>query len=206
MRLTRTLCAVIAALLVSALSAVAQTWSVQSATYGAGTKQQDVTNTVRQLVRGPNFRVNNKDLEIDPAPGQDKTLRIVARDQKGASRTFTYQERSTVDTKMFGGTGANGGPAGFDPNNAGLRILHATYRQTGATQFTDVTQRLQVMVKNNRLQVVVNNKTMGVNFPPGKAALLVVRYQSGGRAYVATVEANSELILPSANARPLPGS
>jgi hypothetical protein len=201
MRLTRTF---FAALLFSAVSAVGQTWSVQSATYGVGTKQQDVTATVRQLVRGPNFQVSNKDLKIDPAPGQDKTLRIVARDPKGATRTFTYQERSTVDTKTFGGTGANGASAGFDPNNNALRILQGSYRQTGATQFTDVTQRLQSMVKNNRLQVVVNNRTMGVNTAPGKPTQLVVRYQFGGRLYVETVEGNSELVLPSPNARALP--
>jgi len=199
MRLTRMLLAAFVVLLLPVVSAVAQTWSVQSATYGAGTKQQDVTAAVRQLVTGPNFQVSNKDLGIDPAPGQDKTLRIVARDAKGNARTFTYAERQMVDTRMFGGTGTTGSPVVVGGNGNGLRILHAAYRQSGGTQFTDVTLRLQAMVKNNQLQMVVNDKNLGTTLAPGKPKELVVRYQYGDRIYIETVKENGELILPSTN-------
>jgi len=192
MRVTKNSFAIAAVLLASTISAVAQNWSVQSATYGAGARQQDVTYTVKRLMGGPNFQVTNKDLGVDPAPGQDKTLRIIARDSKGMTKTFTYAERQTVDTKMFSGT-----PAMMDPNNKGLRILNASYRQTGATQFTDVTQRLQAMVRNNRLQVIVNSKTLGVSLAPGKQGELVVRYQYGERVSVASVKDNMELVLPA---------
>ena len=59
---------------------------MQSADYGAGNRRQDVTNTVRRLVSGPNFRVNNATLGGD-YKGADKTLRIVGRDARGTVRT-----------------------------------------------------------------------------------------------------------------------
>ena len=197
MPLTRTSFAVLAVFLLSPLLALAQTWSVQSAKYGIGNKQQDVTATVRRLVKGPNFQVSNKDLGTDPAPGQDKTLQIIARNQKGAVRTFTYKEREMVDTKTFGGKEAVGG---IVEGSTGLRIVHAAYNELGATKSSDVTQRLQSMVKNNRLQVVVNSKTMGADPAPGKPKQLIVRYQLGDRVYTEAVKDNSELILPSAKA------
>jgi len=49
-----------------ATDAIAQIWWVQSADYGAGNQRQDVTNTVRRLVNGPNFRVNNANLAPIP--------------------------------------------------------------------------------------------------------------------------------------------
>ena len=195
MRVTRTFFAAIALLLLPALSAVAQTWSVQSADYGANKRQQDVTATVRQLVKGPDFQVTNKNLGIDPAPGEDKTLRIIARDQKGTVRTFTYIERQTVDTKMFGGKAGTGIVA----DNTGLRILNASYCPMGTKGCKDVTQHLQSMAKDNRLQLVVNSKTMGVDPSPGKPKNLLVRYQYGDRLYMETIKDNGELILPSPN-------
>ncbi len=65
-----------------------QVWSVQSADYGAGSRRQDVTNTVRRLVSGPNFTVNNQTMGTDPWKGADKTLRIHARDDRGNTRDF----------------------------------------------------------------------------------------------------------------------
>jgi hypothetical protein len=197
MQVTRTLFAAIALFLLSCLSAVAQTWTVQSADYFANKRHKDVTATVRQLVKGPDFQVTNKNLGTDPAPGEDKTLHIVARDQKGAVRTFTYQERQTVNTKMFGGPG--GAAPSVGANTSALRILHAEYCPVGAKGCKDVAQHLQSMVKNNRLQLVVNTKTMGVDPAPGKAKNLIVRYEYEDRMYTEAVKDNGELILPSAN-------
>ena len=73
-------------------SAAAQVWWVQSADYGAGNRRQDVTNTVRRLVSGPNFRVNNNTMGGDPWVGADKTLRIVGRDQSGTSATSSTEK------------------------------------------------------------------------------------------------------------------
>jgi hypothetical protein len=116
-----------------ATSAAAQTWWVQSADYGAGNRRQDVTNTVRRLVSGPSFRVNNNTMGGDPWKGADKTLRIVARDSSGNIRDFKYGEGATVNSSMFrgaawngGGPGWNGGPGGGQ-NNYMLQITSARW-------------------------------------------------------------------------------
>ena len=107
MTLAVAICAVL-----GASDAAAQSWWVQSADYGAGNQRQDVTNTVRRLVNGPNFRVNNKNLGADPAVGRDKTLRIVAKDGNGNVRDFHYKEGQTVNAQMFTGGLARDGRAG----------------------------------------------------------------------------------------------
>ena len=63
---------------VGAADAAAQVWWVQSADWGSGNRRQDVTNTVRRLADGPNFKVNNNNMGVDPAVGADKTLRIMS--------------------------------------------------------------------------------------------------------------------------------
>lgn len=57
---------------VFSVNAVAQTWQVTSADWGAGSRRVDVTNRVRQLVNGRNFVVNNQTMGTDPALGQPK--------------------------------------------------------------------------------------------------------------------------------------
>jgi hypothetical protein len=49
---------------------------ILKATYGAGARQADVTARVQQLVRDEHlqFKVTNRQLGTDPAPGDDKTL------------------------------------------------------------------------------------------------------------------------------------
>ena len=91
MRGTRMLLGAFAIALCMALDAAdaaAQVWWVQSADYGAGNRRMDVTNTVRRLVDGPNFKVNNN-MGVDPAVGANKTLRITGRAQNGTVRSFT---------------------------------------------------------------------------------------------------------------------
>jgi hypothetical protein len=112
----RFLLAVFFGCLLLASSAAAQIWWVQSADYGAGNRRQDVTNTVRRLVSGPSFRVNNNTMGGDPWKGADKTLRIVARDPNGSIRDFKYGEGATVNSSMFRGAAWNGGPGGGQNN------------------------------------------------------------------------------------------
>ena len=85
----------------STLATAQQTWWVQSADYGSGNRRQDVTQTVRRLVSGPNFTVNNQTMGGDPWKGADKTLRIVGKDQQGNVRDFTYREGASVNSSMF---------------------------------------------------------------------------------------------------------
>jgi hypothetical protein len=189
-----------------ASDAVAQSWSVQSADYGAGNQRQDVTNTVRRLVNGPNFKVNNANLGTDPAIGRDKTLRIVAKDSRGNVRDFSYREGHTVNSQMFsGGPGFGspgrpgwGSPGGGSPigggNNYGLRITSAMWGLGSRQQ--DVTNRLQSMVRNNRLSVGVTPQNMGGDPVVGANKVLTVYYNWNGRNQSKVVPENTMLNLP----------
>ena len=191
-----------------ATDAVAQIWWVQSADYGAGNQRQDVTNTVRRLVNGPNFRVNNTNLGGDPAVGRDKTLRIVAKDSSGYVRDFSYREGATVNAQMFaggpnsgrpgwggggpgGGWGGGGGPGG---GNYGLVITSAKWG-FGATQ-QDVTNRLQGLVRNNRLSVKATPQNMGGDPIRGTSKILTVMYQYQGRPNSKVVPEGAMMTLP----------
>ena len=182
-----------------------QLWTVQSADYGAGNRRQDVTNTVRRLVSGPNFRVNNQTMGIDPWKGADKTLRIQARDQRGSVREFKYAEGAMVDSSMFRGSGWNGGGGGpgwggggpggpgGNPGNA-LSITSAQWGSGNRQQ--NVSQRLQNMIRNNRLSVKVTPQNMGGDPAPGVSKQLTVVYRWQGRTMNVTRVEGEILNLP----------
>jgi hypothetical protein len=195
MRLTRTLLGLAAILLCSALCATAQTWYVQSADWGSGNRRQDVTNTVRRLVSGGNFRANNQNLGVDPAVGADKTLRIIGRDQSGAVRTFNYNEGATVNSQMFTGNQWGGGGWNGGGNNT-LRIVQANYGATSGKGNRNVTGRLQGMVRNNRLNITVNNQNMGGDPAVGQSKQLYVQYEFRGRRNNTTVPEGGRLTIP----------
>jgi hypothetical protein len=207
MRSARILLSVLALSLIvsfAATNAAAQTWWVQSADYGAGNQRRDVTNTVKRLVNGPNFRVNNNNMGVDPAVGRDKVLRIVAKDSRGTVRDFSYKEGSTVNAQMFtGGPGSGPGWPGWNgggrPGNGGgydsnLRITSAKWGFGGAQR--DVTGRLQGMVRNNRLSVKANNQSMGGDPSPGNNKMLTVFYDYRGRNQSKVAPEGSTLHLP----------
>lgn len=174
-----------------------QVWWIQSADYGAGNQRQDVTNTLRRLVNGPNFKVTNTNMGANPAPGQNKTLRIVARDSGGTVRDFYYKEGAIVNSKMFAG-GPNSGRPGWGNPPAGnpntLRIVSAKWG--AARQFQDVTNRLQSMVRNNRLSVKVTPQNMGGDPIHGTSKTLTVVYQYQGRQNNTSVPEGATLTLP----------
>ncbi len=180
-------------------SAAQTTWWVQSADYGAGNKRQDVTNTVRRLANGPNFKVNNTNLGVDPAVGKDKTLRIVGRDSSGKVRDFYYKEGVTVNARMFaGGPGSSyPGWAGTAPEKPGIWRIKITSARWGfGAQQQDVTGDLQDLVRNNRLNIKVTPQTMGGDPAPGKSKTLTVSYLYGNQRKNKTVPEGGTLTLP----------
>lgn len=196
MRIVRPLLPTVVLILFASLcasTAAAQTWWVQSADYGAGNRRQDVTNTVRRLVNGPNFRVNNATLGGDPYKGADKTLRIVGRDAQGNVRDFKYGEGSTVNSAMFRGQAWNGGPGGGPNNNYMLQIVSA--RWGSGSRFQNVTQRLQGMVRNNRLSIKVIPQNLG-DPTPGVSKTLIVDYRYQNRQQNVKRVEGEMLILP----------
>jgi hypothetical protein len=196
MRIMRSIIAVLVVLVCSAFAATAQTWYVQSADWGSGNRRQDVTNTVRRLVSGGSFKANNQNLGVDPAVGADKTLRIIGRDRSGAVRTFTYKEGATVNSSMFSGSQWGGGGWNGGGGNYTLRIMQANYGATNGRGNRNVTQRLQGMVRNNRIDMTVTNQSMGGDPAVGQPKQLYVQYEYGGRRNNTTVPEGGRLTIP----------
>jgi hypothetical protein len=199
MRIARMLLSALAITVCAALGstgAAAQSWQVMSADYGVNNNRVDVTNTVRRLVNGSNFRVNNATMGVDPARGKDKVLRIHARDGSGRMRDFVYNEGQTVDSRMFTGGGFPGNYPGNRPGNEfrNLRIVQASYGSGGRRR--DVTSRLQNMVRHNRLSVLVNNFTMGGDPAVGQTKDLTVMYEYQGQRRNTNTREGSNLTLP----------
>jgi len=179
-------------------AAAQQTWWIQSADYGAGQQRQDVTNTLRRLVSGPNFKVTNTNMGVNPAPGKSKSLRIVARDAGGTVRDFYYKEGAVVNSLMFAG-GPNSGRPGWGNNQPGwgnnyaLRIVSAKWGY--GRQIQDVSSRLQSMVRNNRLSVKATPENLG-DPSYGNSKTLTVVYQYQGKQSSKTVPEGATLTLP----------
>ncbi len=196
-------------LLLCALPCVAQqTWWIQSADYGAGQQRQDVTSTLRQRVSGPNFQINTGTMGANPAPGMNKTLRIVARDSAGKVRDFHYKDGAILNTAMFSGApapswggrppswwgGNQPGWGGNQPgNNYGLNIISATWGAGRQTQ--DVTNRLQGYVRNNRISVRANPQNFG-DPAYGVSKTLNVTYIYQGRRNSATIPEGAVFSVP----------
>lgn len=194
---------VICTLLPVGIVSAQETWWVQSADYGYGKQRADVTATVRRLADGPNFKVNNTNLGVDPAPGKDKTLHIVAKDAKGKVKEFTYNERTVVPAAMFAG---GAGPAGAANPASGARsemragegrLLRINEARWGATgKWKDVTEHVQSMASNNRIYTKVDAKTMGVDPAPGHKKELIVEYLYQGKSGKTTVPEGGILHIP----------
>ncbi len=91
---------------------------ILNAQYGTARRHVDVTNRLKELARQDRaFRMGNSTFGIDPDPGQEKTLRIYAREPNGQERLFEYREGSTVDGSQFRSWGR--GEWGNSPWNGG---------------------------------------------------------------------------------------
>lgn len=204
-----------------ATSGMAQQFEILSARYGSAHRNIDVTRQLRQLARGnATFRLSWRTFG-DPAQGQAKTLRIFARGPRGANRFFEYLDNDIVDGSVFSGWGGgnwgdrpwHGGwnpgpgwqngnpgfrppPAAGPPGPRGLQILSARYG-AGRAQ-VDVTQRLQSLVNNGRINIPVTNGAMAIPDPaPNVPKSLFVSYSFGnGRPQTVTVREGGNLRLP----------
>ena len=132
---------------------------------------------------------------VDPARGRDKVLRIHARNGSGQMRDFNYKEGQTVDSRMFVGVGFGGGgyPGGGNQFR-GLRIVQASYG--AGNRRRDVTSRLQSMVRNDRLTVLVNNSTMGGDPAFNQPKNLQLTYEYQGQRRNTNMGEGGRLTLP----------
>jgi hypothetical protein len=154
------------------------------ARYGSERNHVDVTGRLRELARQDRrFRLSNDLFGVDPEPGQQKTLRIFARDRQGHERSFDFRERDWVDGAQFvgwgrGNWGDSNAPGGWQGagNSSGDRhddgeftILHATYGASGRD--VDVTDRLRELARRDQ-RFRLTNDLFGVDPLPGQTKIL----------------------------------
>jgi hypothetical protein len=182
-------------------------WQVMYADWGAGNRRVDVTARVRQMLSGNGMvKVSNQNLGGDPAVGADKTLRISARDSRGAVQQFTYKEGQNIDASQFynyggypGGPGPGPGPGpGYPPPSPGygsLQIVRAFWGLN--TRTADVSQILRSQIQNGSTLVIqATNRNLGGDPYPGADKVLTVVYRINGREQTATVKEGNTLRIP----------
>ena len=130
-------------------------WQVIKAEWGLGNRGMDVTNRVRVLLSGNGMvKVNNANMGGDPAPGSSKVLRIQARNSRGQSRQFSFNEGGSIDASQFYNYGGGIG----DGNGAGWQVMRADWG--AGNRRADVTNRVRALLSGTGT-VKVNNTNMG---------------------------------------------
>jgi hypothetical protein len=76
-----------------------------------------------------------------------------------------------------------------------LVFLHATYGVENEWQL-DVTDSLNKLVSDGRLDIVVNNETMGEDPSPGRLKLLTVEYAADGAKHTNSFLEGTHIVLP----------
>jgi predicted Zn-dependent protease len=118
----------------------------------------------------------------------------------GVPRDVTTNSRAFDDIKRYvqtlAGPPAKGeSPAGSQTVSRELEILTARYG--AGNRYVDVRQRLQARVQNGRLNLIVNNSSMGSD-PISQAKQVQVQYRWDNRVYDVTVQENNQLTIPTA--------
>jgi len=187
-------------------------WAILQARYGTPERNIDVTGRLKELARADRrFKLANQLFREDPAVGQRKTLRIIARGRNGEIRNFDYREGDWVDGGDFTGWGRgnwgggnwNGGwdgrpSGGYQPPPAAdnrVTINRATYG--AGNRQADVTDRLRDISRGGGLDIKVDNslvsrdpavgdrKTLRVYFQIGRGQERVVEAREGERLRIA---------------------
>src|SRR3984893_11703319 len=181
-------------------------WRIVRAQYGWRNRQTDVTDLVQDLVGrgGVNGRVvvNNQTMGGDPAVSRDKTLRIVARNGGNQERGFYFKEGAAIDVGMFAvpRDEFDDRPRGDSRRDdrrderRGVSILRAYWGVQGRT--ANVTDLLRSMQRENGLQVMANNRSLGGDPAPGADKVLIVIYRVQGHETAAAVREGNTLTIP----------
>jgi len=116
----------------------------------------------------------------------------------GTPRNAMTNSRGFDDIKRYlqtlPGPTAKDQPQAAQATSRELGILSARYG--AGNNYVDVRQRMQARVQNGRLNLVVNNSSMGSN-PTNQAKQLQLRYRWDNRTYDVTLRENERLTIPS---------
>ncbi len=158
------------------------------ARYGAKWLSWDVTRRLNRYIRGNQLQVvvNNQNMGGDPAPGSTKRLTV----------TYSYRGyRSTVEVPEYQLLVL---PAGGNRPGPGhgrrLEILDADYGY--GNRWRDVTGILQDRVYRGRLELSVDNRSLGGDPAPGRDKELRVVYRVNGSRRQITAYEGEYLVLP----------
>jgi hypothetical protein len=131
-----------------------------------------------------------------------RVLRIVSERDDGSRIKLELKEGEIFETGDIASTSEkqHGQGVKADDYAAGGLVIHAAHYGTGPTpdDWVDVTFRLRELVRNNSLDIVVNNSTLVPNNNPfrGKKKQLVVEYSyDGGDVVTATRDEKDWLII-----------
>lgn len=206
------MCATLLSLKIGAQEEGAGRWRIVRAQYGWRDRQTDVTDLLQDLIArgGVNGRVavNNQTMGGDPAVSRDKTLRIVARNDRNQEREIFFKEGEAIDVGIFAphrdefddrprGDGRPRGDERRDDRrdeHRGITILRAYWGVQGRT--ADVTELLRSMQRENGLQVMANNRSLGGDPAPGADKVLIVIYRVQGQETAAAVREGNTLTIP----------
>jgi hypothetical protein len=206
------MCASLLSIKISAQDEGPGVWRIMRAQYGWRDRQTDVTDLLGDLIGrgGVNGRVvvNNQTMGGDPAVSRDKTLRIIARNQQNQEREFLYREGAAIDVEMFAVRRDESvhrdefddrprGDSRHDDRRderRGVVILRAYWGVQGRT--ANVTELLRTMQRENGLQVLANNRSLGVDPAPGADKVLIVIYRVQGQETAAVVREGNSLTIP----------
>lgn len=137
----------------------------------------------------PDNRIERVNQEVNALGG-------VRRDSMTNSREFDEMKRylqSLTGPPAKGQWQASGDRR--QPVASGLQIVAASYG--AGDRFTDVRQLLQSRVQNDRLDLQVNNSSMGGDPNRGRDKTLRLRYEWANRAYDVAVAENQRLSIPT---------
>ncbi|MCL4524337.1 MAG: hypothetical protein M1453_00450 [Acidobacteria bacterium] len=154
------------------------------ATYGTNVRSNDVTNRLISQIRDGRVSmvVNNSTMGGDPDHDRPKVL------------TVTYSVDGREDRVSVAEFGHLDLPRDTIDDRYGLRIIHATYGTN--VRSNDVTDRLSAQIRDGRISMDVNNRTMGGDPDHDRPKTLTVTYSMDGREDRVSVAEFGHLDLP----------
>ncbi len=143
----------------------------------------------------PDHRIDRVDQEVDKLGGPQRGYTTDSREFQDIKRyvlSLPAPPARGTQQALQGDRGRN------DRNQSGtpeLRIVSASYGANN--QFNDVRQRLQSRVQNNRLDLKVNNSSMGGDPSRGNSKTLRMRYEWDNRSYNVVARENERVLIPT---------
>jgi hypothetical protein len=163
--------------------------NIISARYGIQGNYRDVTRTVRDFISGHaiSMQVSNRNLETDPAPGQEKEM-VVVYEENGEKKELQIQEGDWFVVP--------GPSAAYRPPHHGagqLEIIRALYGSGG--RYRIVTGDVQNHVRQDNINMLVSNENLGGDPTPNKKKEFIVIYRKQGREYGAHLQEGNWFII-----------